>query len=164
MDKETNYEKFKNIGIDVSFIQENADEHNNKISKFYHGGTKPEEKIQSTSVKQSKDTEEKTISGEQNVTEISTEQINQMVHEQVNELATKMQQYANETDAKIEALQAEIAKLQSTTQNDEPVQKQETLVKPEEKKAEPSRDGYGENDVSIEKMFDFSGNSTGKRK
>ncbi len=166
MEKENQkYEQFKNIGIDVDFIEENAQEHNDKISKFYHGGAKPTEQVepQSTGVQQTS-TIQKSEIGEEKVNDISKEEIQQMIQEQVHALASKMQQYADETDARLKALEE---KLSSTSQHtpSEPVQKQETLQKPQEsaKPAEESKSGFSEEDVSIEKMFNFSGNNTGKR-
>ena len=163
MEKDNQYENFKNIGIDVRFIQENADEHNNKISQFYHGGVKPETPVEKVERQHEPIQDQpKKENGETVTQELSKTEIEQMIQQQVHALAVKMQQYADETDEKIRKLESQLQEHNQT----QPTQKveQQTLEKPQQTKSEEEKNGFAEEDVSIEKMFDFSGNPSGKRK
>ncbi len=171
---------FKNIGIDVDFIKENASEYNDKINTLYHGGRRDTETTSINEVIKRSDSQTQTIASGQIVQpkqsgepkmELRKEEISQLVDKKVYDLAVKMQQYADQTDETIAQLKRKVQQLeqqlsargqqtlapQSTPQHSQsPVQSQ-----PEQTKAQA--ESQLQADVSIEKMFNFSNNSSGKR-
>ena len=174
-------DKFKNIGLDTSFIQENATEYNDKISHLYNGGKKENTDIsevinRSASVKVvdtpvgqrvepivNYNQEQKMEAPAQNQTPaVNTAQVEAMMDQKVMGLAVKMQQYADETDNTIKALKQQIFALEEkvTKLHSQPT----PAAEPQQKLAEPAveeKKSTLEEDVSIDKMFNFSHNPSG---
>jgi len=173
MVEENNYEKFKNIGIDVDFIQTNADEQNNKIQQFYTGGN-PEQTIQAEPVQQTaqkpvrEQPEQSVVKEEGNEqkmdSQIDMSAIQALVDEKVHELALKMQQYADETDKKIAALESEFAQFKLNAPKSEAKQQTISQTTNSDEKPDTNEGGFNRSDVSIDKMFNFSGNASGNIK
>jgi hypothetical protein len=182
-------DKFKNIGIDTSFIEKNATEYNDKIAPLYNGGKKEATDINdiinrssnvrtvNTPVGQrvepvvQKQEEQQMESQSQNSQPktIDLQQLEQMMDNKVLGLATKMQQYANETDDTIKnlkqqvfALEQKVAKFQQPpAQNAQP---QQTLASSGvQTPAAEEKKSTLEEDVAIDKMFNFSNNASGNR-
>lgn len=176
--------KFKNLGIDRNLIQKEAHTYNQKVEKHYHGGRREDDTIVNKNVARqppipaakSEDWEEDTRIGEQQTMEINYPQLKRemgaMMDEKVLELAMKMQQYADETDARLEKIESLIHQLREQKGADRPVQdklveKTEQQAPPQQQTQAPTGKGNGNNldpKLSIENVFDFSGSRDGKIK
>jgi hypothetical protein len=176
--------KLKNLAIDTNFIRQNASEYNDKISKFYTGGKKETTTIHSVISRSDSVTvtdasgqrvEPKLPMQNQNQMDISKQELEQFVDKKIYDLAVKMQQYADQTDATIEQLQRKIAELerkltssvspqQTMTQHIKQTPSQDHVAHSSPSQASNARTGsMTSSDVSIEKMFNFSHNSSGRR-
>ncbi|MFT7616379.1 MAG: hypothetical protein ACI8Y7_001210, partial [Candidatus Woesearchaeota archaeon] len=133
------------MGVDVNFIEKNANKQNSTINELYHGGKRdqPEEQP-AAEPRQAPEAEQPQQVQERVVTQVVQsevdydkiqEMINQAVVDKVNELATTMQAYANQTDATLEGLRQSINNLgQTKTANKpvvEPKQEQQKQLDPE---------------------------------
>ena len=185
-------DKFKNIGIDTSFVEQNATEYNDKIAGLYNGGKKEStegtslsevlnrtSKVQTVNtpvgqqvepIKQKEESNMESQSQNSQPRTIDITQLEKMMDEKVMGLATKMQQYANETDATIKELKQQIFKLEQKVANfhskpaenssEEP---QQTLASSGVQAPAAEKKSTIEEDVAIDKMFNFSHNKTGQR-
>jgi ribosome-associated translation inhibitor RaiA len=185
--------KFKNLAIDTNFIKQNANEYNDKISKFYTGGKKESTTIHSVISRsesvtvtdasgqrvEPKLSSQSTTYNPQAQMDVSKQELEKFVDKKIYDLAVKMQQYADQTDATIAQLQKKIADLekkiatsvspqQTMTQHIQPTQSHGSTsshASSSQPSAQPNaRTGsMTSSDVAIEKMFNFSNNASGRR-
>jgi hypothetical protein len=182
-----NSSKFRNLAIDTSFIKQNANEYNDKISKFYTGGKKETTTISSVisrsdsitvtdAAGQRVEPRLPQTSGNSQTMDISKQELNQIIDKKIYDLASKMQQYADQTDATISQLQKKVAELERKLAQASGPQQTITQHMPQASshnhhahsapasQASHSHSAEGNartgsltsNDVSIEKMFNFS--------
>lgn len=168
--------RFKNLGIDASFIKNNANSQNDQLNKHYHGGSRQTSPtpVQTSAPRQSSQVSQTQPTNSRGDESMDMRQIEALMDKKITELASKMQQYADQTDKQIEKLQNALSELQravksgsaqvSEQSEQAPTAPQQSA--PTSRPAPPaqSKHQYNPADVAIGKIFDFSNNRTGKLK
>jgi hypothetical protein len=171
-DKLSSNKLFKSIGIDVNFVQSNASAQNDRMNKMYWERTEGKQSAPSPLPSQSHHVQHtQTFAASSQAVDLSglRAELIAIVDQKIADLAAKMQDYANDTDGKINAI---MQNLQNGRANHAPAQSHEApAAKPREQLRDSGSVGkmniqrqneMDPADVSIQRMFNFSNSRDGK--